>query len=350
MSQPSLDLELEDDPADPTFTVRELADGINAVLQRGFRDGVWVRGEIQGLQERANGHVYFNLTEDGDEGKATLSVVLFGGTYRRLAPMLRRSRLRLENGIAVRIHGRLEFYGPTGRVSLVMDGLDARFTLGQLSAQRDQLLRVLVAEGLLDRNRRVPLPVAPLRVGVVASRDSAAWHDFRAELRRSGFAFRARVVDVRVQGEGAEHAVAAAIERLGSEPVDVIVVIRGGGARTDLATFDTEVIARAIASSPRPVFTGLGHEIDRSVADEVAHTALEDPDGLRRRAHRAGGVVPRRGGASLGGHRPAVRRAPRRGRRRAGRHDPSHRPAHDVRGGPGRPTARSSCRPPPPGG
>ena len=92
MSQPSLDLELEDDPADPTFTVRELADGINAVLQRGFRDGVWVRGEIQGFQERANGHIYFNLTEDGDEGKATVSVVLFGGTYRRLAPMLRRSR------------------------------------------------------------------------------------------------------------------------------------------------------------------------------------------------------------------------------------------------------------------
>jgi exodeoxyribonuclease VII large subunit len=237
-------------------------------------------------------------------------VVLFGGTYRRLAPMLRRSRLRLENGIAVRIHGRLEFYGPTGRVSLVMDGLDARFTLGQLSAQRDQLLRVLVAEGLLDRNRRVPLPLAPLRVGVVASRDSAAWHDFRAELRRSGLAFRARVVDVRVQGEGAEHAVAAAIERLGSEPVDVIVVIRGGGARTDLATFDTEVIARAIASSPRPVFTGLGHEIDRSVADEVAHTALKTPtacagaliervEAYRARVERGWDAIVRRSAALL---------------------------------------------------
>jgi exodeoxyribonuclease VII large subunit len=277
VSQPSLDLELEDDPADPTFSVRELAAGIDAALQRGFRDGVWVRGEVQGLQERANGHLYFNLTEDGEEGRATLAVVLFGGTHRRLAPMLRRHRLRVENGIAVRIHGRLEFYGPTGRVSLVMDGLDPRFSLGQLSAQRDQLLRLLVAEGLLDRNRRLRMPLAPLRVGVVASRDSAAWHDFRAELRRSGLAFRARVVDVRVQGEGAELGVAAAIERLGIEPVDVIVVIRGGGARTELATFDTEVIARAIAASPLPVLTGLGHEIDRSVADEVAHTALKTP-------------------------------------------------------------------------
>jgi exodeoxyribonuclease VII large subunit len=287
MSQPSLDLELEDDPADPTFTVGELAAAINAVLQRGFRDGVWVRGEIQGLQERASGHLYFNLTEDGDAGKATIQVVLFGGTHRRLAPMLRRHRLRLENGIAVRIHGRLEFYGPTGRVSLVMDGLDPRFTLGQLSAQRDQLLRLLVGEGLLDRNRRRPMPAAPLRVGVVTSRDSAAWHDFRAELRRSGFDFRLRVVDVRVQGEGAELAVADAIERLATQPVDVIVVIRGGGARTDLATFDTEVIARAIAMSPHPVLTGLGHEIDRSVADEVAHTALKTPTAV------AGALVER---------------------------------------------------------
>ena len=277
MSQPALDLELEDDPSDPTFSVRELADALNDVLRRGFRDGVWVRGEVQGLQERANGHLYFQLTEDGDEGKATVSVVLFGGTHRRLQPLLRRHRLRVENGVALRIHGRLEFYAPTGRVTLVMDGIDPRFTLGLLSARRDQLLRVLVAEGLLDRNRRVPMPLVPLRVGVVTSRDSAAWHDFRAELRRSGLAFRLRVADVRVQGDGAEAGVADGIERLGQHPVDVIVVIRGGGSRTDLATFDAEVVARAIAGAPVPVLTGLGHEIDRSVADEVAHTALKTP-------------------------------------------------------------------------
>ncbi len=277
MSQPALDLGFEDDPADPTFTVRELAGAINALFQRGFDDGVWVRGEIQGWQERANGHAYFNLTEESDEGKATVSVVLFGGTFRRLLPLLRRHRLHLENGIAVRIHGRLEFYGPTGRTTLVMDGLDARFTLGQLAAQRDQLLRVLVGEGLLDRNRRLPLPVVPLRVGLVTSVDSAAWHDVRSELARSGLAFRLRVVDVRVQGEGAEQAIAEAIAQLSTDALDVIMLVRGGGARTELATFDSEPIARAIAWSAVPVFTGLGHEIDRSVADEVAHTALKTP-------------------------------------------------------------------------
>ena len=130
-----------------------------------------------------------------------------------------------------------------------MDGLDARFTLGQLSARRDQLLRVLVAEGLLDRNRRVPLPLAPLRVGVVASRDSAAWHDFRAELRRSGLAFRAGCQRARA-GRGRRARRRRGDRAVGVRPVDVIVVIRGGGARTDLATFDTEVVARAIASRP----------------------------------------------------------------------------------------------------
>lgn len=282
MSQPAFDLGFEDDPADPTFSVRELAEAVNATLQRGFRDGVWVRGEIQGLQQRGNGHMWFSLTEESDEGKATVGVVLFAGAAARMLPLLRRHRIRLENGITVRIHGRLDFYAPTGRITLVMDQLDARFTLGQLAAQRDQLLRVLVAEGLLDRNRRIPMPIAPLRVGVVTSRDSAAWHDFRAELAASGLAFRLRVADVRVQGESAEQGIAEAIvdlgqQALGRRSLDVVVVIRGGGARTDLATFDAEVVARAIAACPVPVLTGLGHEIDRSVADEVAHTALKTP-------------------------------------------------------------------------
>ena len=282
MNQPALDLGYQDDPADPTFSVRELARAVNDVLQRGFRDGVWVRGEIQGLQERGNGHIWFNLTEDGDEGRATVSVVLFAGAAARMLPLLRRHRIRLENGITVRIHGRLDYFAPAGRITLVMDQLDARFTLGQLAAQRDQLLRALVAEGLLDRNRRLTLPLAPLRVGVVTSRDAAAWHDFRAELHRSGLAFKLRVADVRVQGDGAELGIADAITGLARPlehlpPLDVIVVIRGGGARTDLATFDAEVVARAIARSPIPVLTGLGHEIDRSVADEVAHTALKTP-------------------------------------------------------------------------
>jgi exodeoxyribonuclease VII large subunit len=273
MSQPSFDL---DDFGEPTYTVRELTDAINRVLQRGFFDGVWVRGEIEGLQQRG-GHVYFTLAEHDGDRRATVPVALFANTVVRLRPLLAKHRLRLRDGLTVRLHGRLDVYAPTGRLSLLVDGLDPTFTLGQLAADRDQLLRKLVARRLFDRNRSLQVPVAPLRVGIVTSRSSAAWHDFTHELDRSGLPFRLVHVDVRVQGDTAAREIAAAIITLARRRVDVIVVVRGGGARSDLATFDAEPIALAIATSPVPVLTGLGHEIDRSVADEVAHTALKTP-------------------------------------------------------------------------
>lgn len=276
MSQPSLDLDY-DDGSDPTFTVGELAEAIKMVLRRGFADGVWVRGEIQGLQQRTNGHAYFNLTERGDDGQATIPVSLFAGTFARLRPMLNKHRMRLANGLAVRIHARLDFYGPSGRLSLVMDGLDPTYTLGKLAAERDQLLRKLVAEGLLDAQKRLRLATAPLRIGVVTSVGSAAWADLTHELEASGIGFRLVAAHTTVQGDGAVDGICAALGALARRDCDVILVVRGGGSRTDLATFDDERIARAIASSLVPVWTGLGHEIDRAVADEVAHAAHKTP-------------------------------------------------------------------------
>jgi exodeoxyribonuclease VII large subunit len=276
MTQPSFDLDFDDDPADPTYRVGELADAVNQVLRRGFRDGVWVRGEIDGIQQRS-GHVYFTLTEQNDDGRASLSVALFANTWYRLRPVLARHRLRLGNGLAVRIHGSLNYYAPTGRLSLVMDGIDVRFTLGQLAADRDALLARLTEDGLLRRNGALSVPLVPERVGLVASRGSAAWHDMLHELEASRLGFQVAHVDVRVQGADAAASVAAAVRTLGRRRVDVIVLVRGGGSRTDLATFDDERIAFAIARSPVPVLTGLGHETDRSVADEVAHTSYKTP-------------------------------------------------------------------------
>lgn len=279
MSQPALDFgdEPYDDPTNPTYTVGELADAINEQLRRGFTDGVWVRGEIDGLRH-SGPHTYFALVEDGDDGKAVLNVSLFAPMKRNLTPLLKRNRLELANGMKVRIFGHLDFYAPTGRLGLKMAGIDPRFTLGELSQARDQVVRRLVASGLFDANRSHRLSPIPLRVGVVTSVGTAAWHDFHDELVRSGFGFDLRVCDTRVQGEWAERSVAAAIRTLAARrDLDCVVVIRGGGARNELATFDAEPIALAIATSPLPVLTGLGHEVDRSVADEVAHTALKTP-------------------------------------------------------------------------
>jgi exodeoxyribonuclease VII large subunit len=279
MSQPALDFGDEpfDDPGNPTYSVGELAVAINSQLRRGFDDGVWVRGEIDGLQMRG-AHTYFALVEDGENGRAVLNVSLFAPMRRNLMPLLKRSRLELANGMKVRIFGQLDFYAPTGRLGLKMAGIDPRFTLGELSQARDQVVRRLVAAGLFDANRAKALSPIPLRVGVVASVGSAAWHDFRHELDGSGYGFQLSVCDARVQGEWAEPMVAAAIRTLGRRrDLDCVVVIRGGGARNELATFDAESIAMAIVTSPIPVLTGLGHEVDRSVADEVAHTTLKTP-------------------------------------------------------------------------
>ena len=282
MSQPEFDFgdEALDDAANPTFTVGELADAVNGVLRRTFSDGIWVRGEIQGFNERG-GHAYFSLADDTPGRQAVLRVQFFANARMRLRPLLAKHRLRLADGMKVRIFGHLDFYAPSGQLGLKMTDLDPRFTLGDLAQQRDQVLRRLAADGALDANGRRWLSPVPLRVGVVSSAGTAAWHDFHDELVRSGFGFQLVLADTRVQGPESGRAVSRAIAAVSAHArrrgLDAIVVIRGGGARNELATFDAEPIARAIAAAPVPVLTGLGHEIDRSVADEVAHTSLKTP-------------------------------------------------------------------------
>ena len=287
MSQPAFDFGDDefDDAANPTYSVAELGDAINDTLRRGFSDGVWVRGEISGWSDRGQ-HAYFTLVDDaatpGSDrprgGKAVVNVQFFANARMRLRPMLQKHRLRLADGMKVRVFGYLDYYAPNGRIGLKMTGIDPKYTLGDIAQSRDEVIRRLVAEGMLDANKRRPLSSIPLRVGVVASVGTAAWHDFHDELQRSAMGFALTVVDTRVQGDAAEVMIASAIITLSRRvDLDVLVLIRGGGARNELAVFDAEQIARAIAASPVPVLTGLGHEVDRSVADEVAHTMLKTP-------------------------------------------------------------------------
>jgi exodeoxyribonuclease VII large subunit len=291
VSQPAFDFGDDefDDAANPTYSVAELGDAINDTLRRGFSDGVWVRGEISGWSDRGQ-HAYFTLVDDGDGGgstnrrngngrsRAVVNVQFFANARMRLRPMLQKHRLRLADGMKVRVFGYLDYYAPNGRIGLKMTGIDPKYTLGDIAQSRDEVIRRLVAEGLLDANKRRSLSPIPLRVGVVTSVGTAAWHDFHDELQRSAMGFSLTVIDTRVQGDAAESAVAAAITTLARRvDLDAMVLIRGGGARNELAVFDAEPIARAIASSPVPVLTGLGHEVDRSVADDVAHTTLKTP-------------------------------------------------------------------------
>lgn len=267
-----------DPTVEPTYTVGELAVRINDTLKAGLGDRVWVRGEIQGYRV-SGAHAYFTLADTSGPTPAVLNVQLFAPVRKRLTPMLASNRLELADGIAVRICGQLDFWAQGGRLGLKMTDLDPRFTLGEIALTREAVLAALAAEGLLERNAARPLAPVPLRLAVVTSVGSAAWHDLTDELARSGIAFQVQAVDCRVQGEDAVPMITAALADLSNRvaDLDAIVLVRGGGARNELATFDDPTIARAIAACQVPVITGIGHEVDRAVADEVAHTALKTP-------------------------------------------------------------------------
>ncbi len=266
-----------------TLTVGELCTLIRAVIEETMPDDFWVEGEISGLHRARNGHVYFDLIEPGEDPgaspAATLPVVLFRDTRDRVNRLLKRhgDPIRMSDGVSVRIQGRVDYYPPSGRVQLRMSSIDPTFTLGRLTAHRDALLAALSAEGVLRANAARSLVPVPLRVGLVTSVGSAAYADISKVFERSGFAFTVVEVDTPVQGAGVEVQVAAAIRAADSAGVDVLLVARGGGSKTDLAVFDHERVARAITSARVPVVTGIGHDIDRSVADEVAHTSTTTP-------------------------------------------------------------------------
>ena len=147
MSQPAFDFGDDDldDGANPTYTVGELAEAINSSFQRSFGDGIWVRGEITGWSDRGN-HAYFSLADDSGDGSAVVNVQFFAPARMRLRPMLQKHRLRLADGMKVRVFGYLDYYAPTGRVGLKMTGIDPKYTLGDIAQSRDEVVRRLVAE------------------------------------------------------------------------------------------------------------------------------------------------------------------------------------------------------------
>jgi exodeoxyribonuclease VII large subunit len=270
--------------AEPTYSVSQLCGEIRELLAEAFAS-VWVAGEVQRLRPATRGHVYFELVEKGDDDAIVgkLDAVIWSADFQRVKRMLAATGQRLAEGVQIRCRGNLDFYGAGGRLQLTVREVDPTFTLGLLELRRRETLAALTAAGLLERNRSLALPELPLALALITSAGSAAYHDFLSGLRESGYGFRVLFVHATVQGRDAEREVVSALHALAAitasatRQIDCAVVIRGGGSRTDLAAFDSRAIAEAIARAPFPVLTGLGHEIDRSIADLVAHTALKTP-------------------------------------------------------------------------
>lgn len=269
-------------PPEATWSVAELHEAVGGLLTHVFGDELWVAGEIRNLKRSPKRHVFFDLVEpdrDGDPTRPMLSVTLFDQDRQLVNQHLREHgpTVRMDDGVKVRVRGRLGVFAARSSLQLVMSGIDPAYTLGVMELQRDRVLAALAADGLLERNAGRTLPAVPLHVALVTSIGSAAHADALDELSRARLGLRVSVVDARTQGLDAERSLVAAIGIAAERGADVVLVVRGGGARTDLVAFDSEAVARAIATCPLPVWTGVGHETDRTVADEVAHTAHKTP-------------------------------------------------------------------------
>ncbi len=265
-----------------SFTVAQFNELIGRALTQVFPDDVWVEGEISNLRKPKSGHVYFDLiepTQPGVTSAARISVVLWNSTKLIVNKQLKKQNVgAMGDGMAVRIRAAVDFFEAQGKLQLRMTGIDPRYILAAMAAEREALIERLHREGLTEQNKRLPIPVMPLRVGLVTGAKSAAEADFLEELKATPFSFHVVICNSKVQGEHAPTELVAGLRTLyRRDDLDLIAVVRGGGARGDLAVFDNELVARTIAASPVPVLTGIGHEIDRSVADVVSHQSLKTP-------------------------------------------------------------------------
>jgi exodeoxyribonuclease VII large subunit len=256
-----------DEPRQPRriWPVRELVGQVRELIEQEYGD-VWVEGEISNYRPAPSGHVYFTLKD----AEAQLPVVLF----RRQAMLL---RFRPEDGLRVLARGRVSVYEQRGQMQLVAETMEP-VGAGSLQLAFEQLKARLKAEGLFDAERKRPLPAFPRTVGIVTSPTGAVIRDFLNIVARRHSGLSVLVCPVSVQGDSAPGEIEAALAGLNNSGlVDVIVVARGGGSLEDLAAFNSERVARAIAASRLPVVSAIGHETDFTIADFVADLRAPTP-------------------------------------------------------------------------
>lgn len=265
------------------YTISQLNKEVQDCLRQWYSSAVWVQGEIKNYNRNAHrNHIFFELCEkdpDSDKILARVTAVIFEGVKPKIKESLARagSEFQLQDDIEVKLECVVDLYPASGSYQLKIVNIDPVYTFGRIAQRRHAVLEALKKEGLLEKNKTLAVPRVPLDIGLITSYQSAAYHDFLKELQESHYAFRIFHVDARMQGQLAEQDVCRGIALLNRQSVDVIVMIRGGGSRSDLSWFDNLGIGRAVAHSRIPIFTGLGHEIDLSVTDLAAHTYQKTP-------------------------------------------------------------------------
>lgn len=247
------------------YTVSRLNQEVRDLLELSF-PLLWVEGEVSNLARPPSGHIYFTLKD----GASQVRCVLFRTAQRQAAHAPR-------EGQRVLLRARVSLYTPRGDFQLVAEYLED-FGAGDLRRAFEALKQKLLAEGLFDAARKRPLPAFPRRVGLITSPAGAAVHDLVQVLGRRFPALPVLLYPVPVQGEGAAEAIAEALRLAGARAeCDVLILARGGGSLEDLQAFNEEVVARALAECPIPVVTGIGHEVDFTIADFVADLRAPTP-------------------------------------------------------------------------
>jgi exodeoxyribonuclease VII large subunit len=253
------------------------------VIALNFPQPLWVQGEISNYKE-SRGHIYLQLVEknqDTDQIMAQASAVMWKG-QRAMLEKKHGSDLDslLQDGNEVLVRVNVEFHAVYG-FKLQIQDIDLSFSLGQMALKRLLIIQELRDKGLLDRNKQLPIPSVCQRIAVISSGTAAGYQDFQEQLKNNayGYAFRTQLFSAAMQGPAVENEVVAALKAIGKQAAqfDVVVIIRGGGSKLDLAWFDNAKIGETIAKLSLPVLTGIGHDIDETVTDLVASVALKTP-------------------------------------------------------------------------
>lgn len=264
------------------ITLRELQQQVRATLDERFALPLWVSAEIAEIKPNRSGHCYLDLVEkDPASGRpaAQARAVIWRSAYPRIAGRFEAETgrplaadLRILARVSVSYH---ELYG----FSLQILDIDPSLTLGDLERQRQETIARLQREGVWEMNREQPMAAVVQRVAIVSSAGAAGYRDFCKEIARSPYRFSLTLFEAFMQGDAAEESIIAALYAIAerADAFDAVVVIRGGGSRSDLSCFDGYRLCNHIAQFPLPVLTGIGHDKDTSVADMVAHTALKTP-------------------------------------------------------------------------
>ncbi len=249
------------------LTVSAVTGYIRQKLEADFTlQDLWLEGEISNWKQAASGHIYFTLKDSG----ASIRCVIWRSQASQLIYMPQ------QDGEAVLAHGRISVYEAGGNYQFYVDDLEP-VGQGALYAEFERIKARLASEGLFDPELKQPIPEFPRCIGLVTSPTGAALHDILNVLRRRYPLAQVILSPTQVQGVDAPPQIIAALEAIAQQPVDVIILARGGGSLEDLWAFNDEGLARAIATCPSPIITGVGHEVDFTIADFVADIRAPTP-------------------------------------------------------------------------